>query len=138
MDKDKILTRISAVYDKIRGLKEGQLLEVVWLDASTSRDVRRLNRHVIETVKRSIGYFITARYNYLVLYFEVTDESVYEILSIPIPCIVKIIVYEAVDKVGFKRGKKTVKITPDLQHIKLDPQGVKEVRMFGQKEEVIP
>ena len=136
MDREKVLSRIKAIYEKIGELKEGTLVEVVWLDASTSRDVTRLNRYVIETVKRSIGYFITARYNYIVLYFEVTDEKTYEILSIPIPCIIKITVFEARDEEGFKRGKKTVKIPPELRHIELGSGGVKEIRIFG-REEVI-
>jgi len=80
MDIDKELQHLKGIYQQINKLKEGQLIEVVWLDASTSRDVRRLTRIVIETVKRSIGYFITAKYGYIVLYFEATDESSYEIL----------------------------------------------------------
>jgi len=136
MDKDRFIERLKQIYSRIDRLKEGQLIEVVWLDASTSRDVTRLNKYVIETIKRSIGYFITAKYNYLVMYFEVTDEKVYEILSIPIPCIIKITVFEARDMEGFKRGKKTVKVEPELRYIQLSPRGVKEVRIFG-REEVI-
>jgi hypothetical protein len=98
-------TRIADLLAIIKTLKQGELIEVCWLDASIARnrDISNLENKEFATYKRTPGYFAKLvtdhRYNeyHLILVVEETDFSTgfemnrrYDIMSIPLGIVRKI------------------------------------------------
>lgn len=121
-DLASILSKVPEKYVKIvrRGLKavkapdfegigRGDLVELVWLDASMSRSVVKLSNRVVATYKRTVGRFLAvtkdARYGvgHVIISTETTDNAVYDITSIPLPIVVDI------RKLAPKDAKKAAK-----------------------------
>lgn len=92
----KVIERLKEVEGGIVELEENDLIEVLWLDACMSRDVKRLTNRAFATYKRSVGYFwqichdTRYRYPHLILKNEITDGDCNDITSIPIGWIVRV------------------------------------------------
>lgn len=97
--------RIAELLGVIKTLKQGELIEVLWLDAAIARnrDITNLENKEFATYKRTPGYFAKLvtdhRYNeyHLILVVEETDFSTgfemnrrYDIMSIPLGIVRKI------------------------------------------------
>lgn len=82
------------------GLKAGDYITVWWIDASETRYVRYrrlpLPNSAVETRKRTFGRFLTVQKGYtwkvphLVLLLEETDELYGQVISIPLPLVMKV------------------------------------------------
>lgn len=103
------------LHNLIKLLKPGDLVEVLWLDASIARDRRisQLKNQDFATYKRSVGYYvgilIDHRYKreFVLISPEKTDEGeiheAQDIESIPLGIVMKIV------RVGDKVAQRTIK-----------------------------
>ena len=112
MDEEDLATMLSKIPEKyakmvkkrlkpireldLREIGRGDLVELVWLDASTSHNVVKLGNRVIATYKRTVGRFLAVvkdkRYDieHVILSTEMTDNAAHNITSIPLPIVVDI------------------------------------------------
>jgi len=77
-------------------LREGDLIEVKWLDACKVTNVKRLQNKVYATYKKVVGYFWCILNDklygqeYLILYTEETDFNKRTIVSIPVAVVMNV------------------------------------------------
>jgi len=114
----------NSVQDILTKLKKGCLIEVLWIDACITQNVRAFTNKTFATYKKSVGRFVSVirdhRYHelHMVISNEITDEEIHDITSIPLGIIMKInIVDEKIDQTTVKYAKSSI-IVP-LQVIKL-------------------
>ena len=112
------------VQDIIPKLEKGCLIEVLWIDACITQNVRAFTNKTFATYKKSVGRFVSIindhRYHepHLIISNEITDEEIHDITSIPLGIIMKIdVINEKIDQITVKYAKSSM-IVP-LQVIKL-------------------
>ncbi|MGB9660221.1 MAG: hypothetical protein ACPLY9_06910 [Nitrososphaerales archaeon] len=78
-----------SVQDKLSELKKGCLIEVLWIDACITQNVRNFTNKTFATYKKSVGRFVSIakdhRYHepHLIISNEITDEEIHDITSYP-------------------------------------------------------
>ena len=114
----------NSVQDIILKLKKGCLIEVLWIDACITQNVRAFTNKTFATYKKSVGRFVSIikdhRYHehHVIISNEITDEEIHDITSIPLGIIMKInMIDEKMDQITVKYAKSSM-IVP-LQVIKL-------------------
>lgn len=83
-------------------LKRGDLIEIIWLDASEQKgapldiDLDKVTPTFFATYKKNVGWFIGVatealyKQNFLIFYDELTDEKRGRIVSIPLSSVMNI------------------------------------------------
>ncbi|MCP8303889.1 MAG: hypothetical protein H3Z50_00215 [archaeon] len=97
------------VQDVLPKLKKGCLIEVLWIDACVTQNVRSFNNKTFATYKKSVGRFVGIfkdhRYRepHLIISNEITDEDAHDITSVPLGIAMRI---KMIDE---KTAQKTIK-----------------------------
>jgi len=102
---------LDEIWEIIDQLQQGDIIEVKFLDASHTRNVRKLTNKVIATYKKVLGRYIGVAYDklygreFIILSNLETDAEYIDIYSIPVGCVVRIEII---------KPSKTLKETSDV------------------------
>jgi len=78
------------IVDMVAGIRKGQIVEIIWIDACESRNVATLEDVDFATYKVTLGRFLACKREkthnqpYVIIYEEITDKKYFEIMSIPL------------------------------------------------------
>jgi len=105
------------------GIQRGNLVEIVWLDASLSRGIIKVTNRVIATYKRTVGRFVGVfkddqyKHPHVLVQHEADENGVADVSSIPLGIVV------GVNRLGAKSPAKRVKGTDAQWTQPLGPAG---------------
>lgn len=91
------------------GIGRGDLVEIIWLDASLSRGISKISNRVVATYKRTVGRFVGIfkdrqyKHPHVLIQHEIDEGGIIDVSSVPLGIVV------GVKKLAEKEASKRMK-----------------------------